>query len=202
MQRDALSDRLMVTPLLDDDQIGAASIDLRLGTEFVEVRRREATAIDPLEQKGHESVTQLEDTVFVTLGERFILHPRQFVLGATLEFIRLPLDMAGHVLGRSSWGRLGLVVATAVVVQPGFAGVLTLELANEGSVPIHLYPGFRVAQLQLWTADSPCELVGDTTRSRYEVPLGPESVHIAWKPAEVARIRKIGEHLSGRQRGS
>lgn len=201
MKREVLDERLIVVPLLDDDQVGAGTIDLRLGTEFIEIRRWTETGIDPLNldpqsQSRLVQSAQTADRAFVSLGAKFVLHPGQFVLGATLEFIRLPLDISGQVVGRSSWGRLGLMVATAVVVQPGFAGVLTLELVNAGSVPIHLYPGLRVAQLQLWMAESATGLP-ETDRPKYAVPLGPESVHLAWKSDEVDRIKAIGNRLAG-----
>ncbi|MCP4307677.1 MAG: dCTP deaminase, partial [bacterium] len=109
-----LSKRLVITPLLDPDrQIGHGAVDLRLGSEFKEVRRRDAFLFDPFQdpepaedQEGYE----------VPIGETLILHPGHFLLGATFECIRLPGHIGGQVLGRSSWGRLGLVVATAATV--------------------------------------------------------------------------------------
>jgi len=198
LTRPVLEDRLIVEPLLDDEQVGAGTIDIRLGTEFLEVRRWAETGIDPLTLASEEAshLAQAVEGVFVPLGEQFILHHGQFVLGASLEFIRLPWDISGQVLGRSSWGRLGLTVTTAVVVQPGFTGVLTLELSNNGSVPVHLYPGLRVAQLQLWAGETRSERP-ESERSMYAVPLGPESVRLAWKNDEVERITRIGTRLSG-----
>jgi|SRR5665213_2286296 len=198
MSRPEAGTRLIVAPLLDAEQVGGGTIDLRLGTEFIESRRWTEAGIDPLELSGEDvsRSARSEEGVFVSLGAEFVLHPGQFVLGATLEFVRLPSDISGQVVGRSSWGRLGLIVATAVVVQPGFAGVLTLELVNTGNVPIHLYPGLRVAQLQLWKADAPTTLpISD--RVKYAVPLGPESVHLAWDSSEVGRIKTIGGQLEG-----
>lgn len=64
-----------------------------------------------------------------------------------MEYIKLPNDILGYIIGRSSWGRLGLVIATATLIHPGFAGVITFELTNLGDVPIALYPGIRIAQL-------------------------------------------------------
>jgi dCTP deaminase len=90
----------------------------------------------------------------VPFGKSFILHPKYFVLGVTLEWIRLPKDIAGYVIGKSSWGRLGLIIATAVGVHPGFAGCLTLELSNVGELPIELKPGMQICQLFLHTAHS------------------------------------------------
>jgi dCTP deaminase len=84
---------------------------------------------------------------YVPFGRKFILHPRSFVLAATLEWLRVPKRYAGYVTGKSSWGRRGLVIETAPGVHPGFTGCLTLELANVGEIPIALMPGTRICQL-------------------------------------------------------
>lgn len=197
MAADRIEDRLIVTPLLDPAQIGPGSIDLRLGTEFIEVERHTEAVIDPYQQKDGP-VRSTGVTRFVPLGDRIALHPGQFVLGATLEFLRLPASLGAQVLSRSSWGRLGLLVATAVAVQPGFAGCLTLELVNTGGVPIQLRPGLRVAQLQVWSGES----VDETYSSgggKYQAPLGPESNKLAWESRELERLQVIGKHLLGRQ---
>lgn len=97
---------------------------------------------------------QLVRPSHVRFGEDFILHPRSFVLGVTLEWLRLPCDLAGYVTGRSSWGRRGLVIATAAGVHPGFTGCLTLELANLGDVPIAIRPGMAIGQLFLHEIDA------------------------------------------------
>jgi dCTP deaminase len=192
--------RLVITPLLDrDEQVGPGSVDLRLGTEFIEVSRQENKFIDPF---GHpENVdaqpSEADRKTYVALGDPFILHPGQFVLGATLEFLVLPPNLVGQVLSRSSWGRLGLLVATAVAVQPGFRGVLTLELVNTGSVPIVLRPGLRVAQLQLWSSDRPTDSpygVG----AKYSAPLGPESNRLAWEGSERDVLEAITRRMHAR----
>src|SRR6185295_230400 len=97
------------------------------------------------------SEANLTKSHYVSFGSRFILHPRNFVLGVTLEWIRLPNDLAGYVIGRSSWGRRGLIIATAVGVHPGFTGCLTLELTNVGEIPIAIKPGMTICQLFLHT---------------------------------------------------
>ena len=88
-------------------------------------------------------------TVFRPFESEFFLPPRQFVLASTLEWVRLPADLAGTVTGKSSWGRRGLIIATAISVHPHFTGCLTLELANVGEVTIALQPGIRICQLSL-----------------------------------------------------
>lgn len=194
LEAPGLDDRLVVTPLLDANQVGPGSIDLRLGTEFIEVRRRVQRAIDPF----HEDVEDLrrrEELVEVEYGDFFVLHPGHFVLGATMEFLRMPADLAGQVLGRSSWGRLGLLVATAVQVQPGFAGCLTLELVNIGTVPILLYPGLRVAQLVVWDTVAKTATPYREGDAKYQIPLGPQSSRIGWESAELLKLENVGRRL-------
>jgi dCTP deaminase len=84
---------------------------------------------------------------FVRFGDFFVLHPQKFVLGITLEWIRLPSTLAAYITGKSSWGRRGLIIETAAGIHPGFTGCLTLELTNIGEVPIRLEPGMRVCQV-------------------------------------------------------
>jgi dCTP deaminase len=95
------------------------------------------------------------------------LHPQQLVLGSTLEYVRLPNDLVAEVVGRSSWGRLGLILSAATLVHPGFAGVITLELANQDDVPIPLIPGLRIAQLVLNKTTTTEENIAAVHKSRY-----------------------------------
>jgi dCTP deaminase len=189
-----LCQRLVVMPLLDPDtQIGPASIDLRLGTRFRVLRRTAGSGIDPL----HHLQADLErgqDEVTVAFGKPLWLHPEQFVLGATLEFLRFPAHLGGYVVGRSSWGRAGLLVATAIMVHPGFAGCLTLELVNHGESPIALYPGARIAQIAVHS------LAAATSRAyvgRYVGPTGPEIGKLEKEQREIEQIERVAQRLGG-----
>jgi dCTP deaminase len=84
---------------------------------------------------------------FVPFGDRYILHPGQFILGITFEWLKFPSDLAGFVTGKSSWGRRGLIIETAAGIHPGFCGCLTLEIGNVGPVPIPLIPGMEICQV-------------------------------------------------------
>lgn len=95
------------------------------------------------------SMAQLTKYHYVAFGESYYLHPGSFALGVTLEWIRLRADLAGYVIGKSSWGRRGLIIATATGVHPGFKGCLTLELTNVGEIPIAIKPGMKICQLFL-----------------------------------------------------
>jgi dCTP deaminase len=138
--RRLLIDRdVVVTPIIDlATQLGPTSLDVRLGTRFQAQKRSALPYIEPLQ---NESDLRADIAAYV-------LHPGDFALACTLEFIRLPADLSARLEGRSSWGRLGLQIhSTAGFIDPGFAGVITFELSNLGKVPIPLYPGLRIGQL-------------------------------------------------------
>jgi dCTP deaminase len=143
---------LIITPMLDRSaQIGKSSVDVRLGTEFIVAKHMRLPSLDPTDPEIRARIMEYQTKVYVAPGKPLILQPQQFVLGSTLEYLRLPDDLAGLVIGRSSWGRLGLVIATASHVEPGFHGCLTLELVNLGGIPLSLYPCSRIGQLVLYT---------------------------------------------------
>ncbi len=148
------TDPLVVVPQPDLDELrasGAASVDLRLGTWFRTMRRSGVTSIRVGDRR---SESRLTSESYVPFGHEFVLHPHSFALAATLEWIRMPTDLAGYVIGRSSWGRSGLVIATATGVHPGFSGCLTLELSNAGEIPIRVNPGAAICQLFLHRLDA------------------------------------------------
>lgn len=145
-----MAERLVVTPILDQNtQISdsSAAIDIRLGTKFIVPKKANVAYIDIGDPTFLEKFAQSVETVYVPYGEALTLHPGHFVLGNSLEYFRFPPNLSGYVVSRSSWGRLGLVVATAIGIHPGFFGVLSLELSNSGEVPISLYPGLAIAQV-------------------------------------------------------
>jgi dCTP deaminase len=187
--------RLVFMPMLDfDRQVGPASVDLRLGTEFRVLRRTDGSGLDPGDQP-QASVERMTTSVDVEVGDKLWLHPGQFVLGATLEFLRLPAHLGAYVVGRSSWGRVGLLVATAIFVQPGFSGCLTLELVNHGESPIALYPGSRIAQLAVHSLPSATDRYYGRDDDKYLGPTGPQVSHLAKESAEIEHIRQVGHRL-------
>ena len=167
--------RLIVTPLLHGKQVGDASIDVRLGNQFILFKMHNLETFGPDGKNSNPRLGQ-ERQVF-QYGEHFILHPGMLALGATLEYLSMPCDLECQVEGRSSWARVGLQVATASSVEPGFKGCVTLELSNVGTLPLKLYPGLRIAQLVFRTAHPPitCSLDG----RKYHLSIGPKfsSIH-------------------------
>ncbi len=163
---------LIVSPLVKGgEQIGVSSIDLHLGHEFIIFKRARATAFNAAEKnrkKENRYLYQAKDRI--SRGQKFVIHPHQLILGASIEYISLPSNISGDIKGRSTWGRTGLIVATATKVDPGFKGCVTLELVNEGEVPLILYPGLCVAQIVLTWTRKP----GPGYEGRYKWPTGPE----------------------------
>ena len=132
--------------------IQPASIDLRLGDTFRVFHNHLAPLIDLRDgpPKG------LTEEVMATPEEAFVIHPGEFCLGRTLEWVELPDDIVARIEGKSSLGRLGLIVhATAGFCDPGWKGTLTLELNNLTRVPIILHPGLEIAQLSFMMLDRP-----------------------------------------------
>lgn len=148
-----------VTPLVDEEQIDHASIDLRLGPDMIVVQRETGVvAFDPVQGDFAQRLHEYQQYVRRPFGSAFYLHPREFAIARTLEWVTLPKTLGAQATGRSSWGRLGLVIATATLVQPGFKGTITLELSNVGTVPIVLHVGVRIAQLSFFqTTEPPAE---------------------------------------------
>jgi dCTP deaminase len=144
--------RVRVEPF-DDTMVQPASIDLRLGSSFRVFHNHRIGAIDLADPPRN-----LTEHVEIAEQESFVIHPGEFVLGRTQEYVELPDDVVARIEGKSSLGRLGLIVhATAGFVDPGFKGTLTLEITNLTRVPIILWPGKPIAQLSFMALDQPAE---------------------------------------------
>src|SRR6266496_1709456 len=110
--------------------------------------------------------------------------------------MRMPQHLVGQVFGRSTWARLGLIVATSMLIQPGWPGVLTLELSNVGDVPLQLYPGDRIAQLVVWQLLGRTEHPYDST-AKYVAPIGPGESRLELEEPDRERLKRIGRLLAG-----
>lgn len=134
--------RIVVDPCSIDD-IQPSSIDLHLSTEFEVFHNSRYPYIDPMaEQPG------LTGPVIASAEEPFVLHPGEFVLASTVERIELPRDIVARLEGKSSLGRLGLMIhSTAGYIDPGWKGRITLELSNAANLPILLTPGMKIGQV-------------------------------------------------------
>lgn len=149
------TDKLVISPILDESQIGLASIDLRVGTEFkVSIHSRY-----PLFGIVDEELDSFYQTTFRNFGEEVIIYPNQQVLAETFEYIRLPQHCSAMLTTRSSLQRIGL--STSSFVQPGYAGTLTVPLENKSSIPVVIKSGMRLFQLVIF------ELNDDTSTQSY-----------------------------------
>ena len=187
---------LVIEPLEDPDlQIQPASVDIRLGREFLEFERTNISSIHPdnadeAEQYVASTHVPPEDQAAIEGfdggaegargNDEFILHPGDFVLGTSIERVEIPDDVIAHVEGRSSLGRLAIIVhATAGIVDPGFRGRITLELSNLGSAPVALKPGMRISQLTFTELKTPAERpYGAERGSKYQDQTGPQASRI------------------------
>lgn len=149
------SGRIKITPAPDlKTQLGSCSIDLQLGNTFLIFDHSKYPFIDPLHPKK-EGTTR---TITVKNGQPFIVQPGDFILASTHEYIEIPDDLVGRLEGRSSIGRLGIVIhSTAALFNPGFAGKGVLELGNMGRMPVALYPGMRICSMTFEELTSPSE---------------------------------------------
>jgi len=170
IRRQIEAGRIGLEPL-EMDLLQPSSIDVRLDRFFRLFDNHKYPYIDPREQQD-----DLTRFVEVASDESFILHPGEFVLGSTFEYVSLPDDIAARLEGKSSLGRLGLLThSTAGFVDPGFQGHVTLELSNVATLPIKLWPGMKIGQLCFFQLSSPSENPYGSEKygSRYQGQRGP-----------------------------
>ncbi len=145
--------KIKISPNLPPEQYGSCSVDFRLGTEFSVFEHSRFAYIDVREKSA---IQDLMRTVHVKEGEPFVLQPREFALAITQETLELDDDVLGRLEGRSSLGRIGIIVhGTAGLFDPGWRGKATLELSNLGIMPVALYPGMRICSFTFEQLSSP-----------------------------------------------
>ena len=164
------------------EHIHASSMDFRLGRFFKLYEHTRFPVLDPLKMDSFEGLTQLIE--ISEPDQAFIVHPGEFVLGVTMERVRLGDDLVARVEGRSSLGRLGIIVhSTAGFIDAGFEGTITLEITNINRVPVALYPGMRVCQLAFEEMSSPAEVpYNKKSSSKYQGQDLPEESRLANDP--------------------
>ncbi len=192
--------RLVIAPIIAPrQQFQPSSVDLRLGTEFLMTKTAKFEYIDLLAkpEEAERKLTDYQESVQIAPEDKFVLHPGEFVLGCTLEYVRLPSDLAGRLEGKSTWGRMGLQIhSTAGFVDPGFAGALTFELQNVGRVPIPLYPGLLVAQICFFAVSSSAIPYGKKQFAYYGGWPGLQASRYH-RREDIKRLRQIHEELRG-----
>jgi len=161
--------RIVIDPF-DPAALQPSSVDLRLDHRFRVFRNHTMGHIDV--KQNLEKLTDLVESG----DEPFMLHPGEFVLGSTLERVAVPDDLVARLEGKSSLGRLGLLIhSTAGFVDAGFDGQLTLELSNVATLPITLYPGMRIGQISFQKMTTPADVPYGSSelRSKYKNQQGP-----------------------------
>ena len=185
-----LSEEIGVTSDNDDhmQNIHASSMDFRLGRFFKVYKHSTQAILDPLDPDSLKGSTKLIE--LTEPGKPFIVQPHEFVLGVTQETIRLPDDLVARVEGRSSLGRLGIIVhSTAGYVDPGFEGTITLEITNINRMPVALYPGMRVCQFAFQSMTSAADVpYYRKPHSKYQGQTLPEESRITNDP-EMVKMR-------------
>jgi len=184
--------RLVIQPL-EPSYIQPASVDVRLDRRFLVFRNNRRPYIDV-----REDTSDLTEMVEITDDVPFMLHPNQFVLGSTLESVTLPDDLVGRLEGKSSLGRLGLLIhSTAGYVDPGWSGHLTLELSNVANLPITLYYGMKIGQISFLRLTAPAENVYGSKEagSRYQGQSQPTAskYYLDYQPLHAPRLRRSKE---------
>ncbi len=148
------SGHIKIDPCDLEQQLGTVGMDLRLSGSFRLFKTTHKTFID-LTKEHFDTDTEL---IEIPIGERFILHPGEFVLGMTIENVELPTNIVGRLDGRSSLGRIGIIVhSTAGRVDPGWKGRLTLEISNIGKLPIAIIPGMKFCYITFEELTTPVE---------------------------------------------
>ena len=161
------SGRIVIDPF-DASCLQPSSVDLHVDAEFRVFRNNRYPFIDV---KRDQNLTEL---VEVGSDEPFILHPGEFVLGSTLERVAIPDDLVARLEGKSSLGRLGLLIhSTAGYVDPGWDGFLTLELSNVANLPITLYPGMKIGQVSFFQLTTAAETPYGSAGNKYQGQRGP-----------------------------
>ena len=168
--KEALADgRIGIDPL-DERHIQPSSVDLRVDEIFRTFENHRHPYIDP--KRAQDDLTS---EVRASAETPFMLHPGEFVLGSTLEVVRLGIDVVARLEGKSSLGRLGLLIhSTAGFIDPGFEGHITLELSNVAKLPIAIYPGMRIGQVSFYALSTPADHpYGSDGVGKYQGQRGP-----------------------------
>lgn len=176
IKREIAKKHLLISPY-DPSCVQPASYDVKLGHEvriFKNISKPYLDLID--KEEDYMELIKIKD------GEAFIVHPGEFVLGTSIERVGIPRDMIARLDGKSSLGRLGIIIhATAGYIDPGFKGYITFEITNVANIPITLYPEMRVGQLSFMRLETPAERpYGRGRGSKYQGQKGPTASRI-WR---------------------
>lgn len=172
-------ERIKISPTIDEEnQVGSCSVDFRLGNKFRIFAHTKHPYIDP---SNPELMNDIMEEVEIPEGESFIMRPGEFVLATTIEHLTLPDNLLGRIEGRSSLGRIGIIVhGTASVFDPGWVGVPVLELGNLGMMPVALKPGMKICSFTFEQMSSNVDVpYHKKKKAKYVNQAGPDSSRYA-----------------------
>lgn len=176
IKREVASKHLLILPF-DPKSVQPASYDIKLGYEFRIFKNIHKPYLDL-----KNPIEDFMELIRIKDDKHLIIHPGEFLLGTSIERVRIPSDMIARLDGKSSLGRLGIIVhATAGYIDPGFKGHITLEMTNVANIPIALYPGMRIGQISFMRLETPAGIpYGIRRGSKYQSQKGPTPSRI-WK---------------------
>lgn len=188
---------LKIIPIMNlNEQLGATSLDIRLGTSFQLFYQNKYGIIDFSDEHSLKNAEYNSNLIDLDYTESITISPGQFILSHTMEYIKLPENISAEIEGRSSFARLGIEIhMTAGFIDPGFQGVVTLELFNAGPNPVKLYPGIRIGQLKLTPINLPFRPYNKKHAAKYKGLLSHHT-SMQFKDYEVGRIK---DQLNKRQ---
>ena len=166
--------KLQFEPPVTNDQIGPASIDLKLGNIFKVFKQGKYLNLDVKKGIPEECMEEIH----IPDGEAFVLHPNTFAIAATKEYITVPDTLSVKVEGKSTLARMGILVHTAGFIDPGFSGAITLEISNQAQLPVLIYPGMYICQVDCIVLSSPAENpYNKRKKSLYHKAHGPQEAN-------------------------
>ena len=183
-------DSLWIDPLLESDQIGETSIDLRLGYDFLVSIQTRSSSIDVSRKEDPQkrAIASYFQETRRELGEKFILHPSQVVLACSLEYLSIPSNIIADLYSRSSYNRLGLPINSSI--QPGFRGCAPIELFNHGNTPVELVVGARICQIRLYELPEKSSYISNTQLRKYYGDVRPR-VSAADNDSDIKKLLEI-----------
>ena len=190
--KDPNPESLFLDPLIDVAQIGAVSIDLRLGYDFLVsvLTRRPSIETHPVENVPKRAIQSYFQETRRRVGDRFILYPHQVVLSTTIEYLSLPAKVIAEISIRSSYGRLGIGISTTM--QPGWRGTVPLEIFNHGNTPVELVVGSCVCQARLYEIDTSVPYIEPSSSRKYFGTVRP-TVSKADHDKDLPILSKMGQ---------
>jgi len=191
------SKEIRIIPLMNfEKQLGSSSLDVRLGTSFQLFHPTVTGSVDFTKDESSSTFDENSHLKDLDYMESITVQPGQFVLGHTMEYIKLPNTIAAEIEGRSSFARMGLEIhMTAGYIDPGFEGVVTLEIFNAGSMPVCLYPGMRIAQIRFLSVNKPLKPYNRRDDAKYKGLL-LHNYTLQNKDIEIECIRKERERMN------